>query len=341
MLTDWRRTAVRLMSALLALLAFGAAPVAAQDVHVAVIVGLAGDPEHGELFNKWAASLVEATTTRFGIPRERVVHLAADAPEEGPQPTGKSTRDAIAQAFRGFAAQASKDDVVFVMLIGHGTFDGRTAKFNLPGPDMTPADFTPLLARIAAKVVFVNAASASGPFVTELSGPGRTVVTATRTGNERFATLFGGYFVDALVGEEADGDKNRRVSMLEAFEHARREVGRAYERAGIMVTEHALLDDSGDKEGTMEPSATGKDGRVASVLTLGAATAGDPLPSDPRLRALHEQRRDLERRVDALKLLKESMEPSKYASELERLLTELAKKTREIRTIETAKEEGR
>src|SRR3712207_5856351 len=141
------------------------------------------------------------------------------------------------------------------MLIGHGTFDGRTAKFNLPGPDMGPAEFAPLLGRIPCKVVFVNAASSSGPFVAELSAAGRTIVTATRTGNERFATLFGGYFVDALVGDTADADKNKRTSILEAFEHARREVTRAYERAGIMVTEHALLDDSGDREGSMEPNA--------------------------------------------------------------------------------------
>lgn len=313
------------------------APAAAQDVHVAVIVGLAGDREHGELFNKWAASLVQAATGRFGIPADRVTYLAPEPAEDGPAPAGRSTRDAITQAFDAIAKRVSKEDVVFVMLIGHGTFDGRTAKFNLPGHDMTPADFAPLLKRLPSKVVFVNTASASGPFVTELSGPGRTIVTATRTGNERFATLFGGYFVDALTGDAADTDKNRRISILEAFDHARREVARAYERAGIMVTEHALLDDSGDREGSMEPNATGKDGRIASVLSLGAVTGGDPLPSDPRLRALHEERRDLERRVDALKLLKGSMDPAQYSADLEKLLTELARKTREIKTAEGAK----
>jgi hypothetical protein len=329
-----------LMRALVFVLAL-AAPAAGQDVHVAVIVGLAGDPEHGALFGKWAATLVEAATGRFGIARERVIHLAPEAPTEGaaPVPTGRSTREAIGQALDTLAKRVSKDDVVFVMLIGHGTFDGKIAKFNLPGPDMGPADFAARLKRIPSKVVFVNAASSSGPFVTELSGPGRTIVTATRTGNERFATLFGGYFVDALVGDAADADKNRRVSMLEAFEYARREVARAYERAGIMLTEHALLDDSGDREGSMEPNATGEDGRVASVLSLGSATAGDPLPADPRLRALHEQRRDLERRVDTLKLLKGSMDAAQYASELERLLTALAKTTREIRSIDTPKDE--
>src|ERR671912_2446300 len=89
-------------------------PASAQSVHMAVIVGLAGDPEHGELFNKWAGSLVQASTERFGIARERVVYLAPEAPKEGPAPTGRSTREAITQAFGSLAQQASKDDMVFV-----------------------------------------------------------------------------------------------------------------------------------------------------------------------------------------------------------------------------------
>ena len=342
MLSVLAAVARRFTAAVAVLLWAPAAPAAAQDVHVAVIVGHAGDAEHGELFAKWAASLVQAATGRFGIPREHVTYLAAETPAtdaSGATPTGRSTREAIVSAFDSIAKRAGKEDVVFVMLIGHGTFDGKTARFNLPGRDMAAADFAPLLKRIPSRIVFVNAASASGPFVAELSGPGRTIVTATRTGSEQFATLFGGYFVDALVSDDADADKNRRISILEAFDHARREVTRAYERAGIMLTEHALLDDSGDREGSMTPDVKGKDGRVAAVLSLGAPAAGEPLPSDPKLRALYDERRGLERRVDTLKLLKESMDAAQYASELEKLLTELARKTREIRAMEAPRNE--
>jgi hypothetical protein len=231
---------------------------------------------------------------------------------------------------------AGPDDVVFVLLIGHGTFDGKVARFNLPGPDMTPADFEPLLGRIQAKqIVFVNASSASGPFV-ELSAPGRTIVTATRTGNERFATLFGGYFVDALMSEDSDLDKNRRISILEAFTAARLEVARAYEREGLMRTEHALLDDSGGRKGVTEPTADGPVGRVAAMVSLGA-TAEDALPEDPALRALHVERRELEQRVESLRMLKGGMDQKRYASELEQLLTALALKTRQIREAEAKK----
>jgi hypothetical protein len=224
------------------------------------------------------------------------------------------------------------------VLIGHGTFDGKVAKFNLPGPDMTPADFAPLLKSLPAKhLVFVNTASSSGPFLEELAGPGRTVVTATRTGAERFATLFGGYFVDALFSDNADADKNHRISVLEAFDSAKLGVQRAYEQEGIMLTEHPLLDDSGEGKGVADPKADGKVGRVAAVLSLGTPQAAEAMPADPKLRGLYEERKDLERRVEGLKLMKSGMEPARYASELEKLLTALAMKSQQIRDLEGKK----
>ena len=226
-----------------------AAPAAAQTTHVAIVVGLAGDPEHAELFQRWAATLVDASV-KMGVTPDHLVYLA-EKPEADPKRIGgKSTKEEVAKAFDKMA-QAGADDVVFVFLIGHGTFDGKVAKFNLPGPDMTPEDFEPLLKRLKSQhVVLVNTSSASGPFVEALAAPGRTIVAATRNGAERFATLFGGYFVDALVGIEADTDKNGRTSVLEAFNFAKREVGVAYEREGMMLTEHPILSDNGDKAGT-------------------------------------------------------------------------------------------
>ena len=304
----------------------------AQATHLAIIVGLAGQPEHAELFQRWASTLVEAAG-KVGVEPKSIVYLADKVEADPKRITGRSTKEEISKAFATLAA-APEDDVVFIVLIGHGTFDGKIAKFNLPGPDMTPADFDPLLKRLKARhVVFVNTASASGPFMETLASPGRTIVTATRTGSERFATLFGGYFVDALAGLEADEDKNRRVTVLEAFSWAKREVNTAYEREGIMRTENALLNDSGG-EGVGDPSPTGKQGKTAAVVALGSETASDPLPDDPKLRALYQERRELERRIEALKLMKDAMPPDRYTSELEKLATELALKTRQIRELE-------
>ena len=195
---------------------------------------------------------------------------------------------------------------------------------------MTPADFEPLMKRLAPRrVVFVNTASASGPFIEALSGQGRTIVTATRQRRETFATIFGGYFVDAMTTDAADADKNKRVSVLEAFDYARREVATAYEREGIILIEHALLDDSGDKEGTGDADRRRKEGRVAALMSLGTVGQGDPLPSDPKLRALTRSAAVLERRVESLRLMKDSMDAgSGTPRSWRRSVTELALKTR-------------
>jgi hypothetical protein len=302
-----------------------------------ILVGLAGDPEHGELFHKWGGELAEAAG-RLGVPADHVVYLVDQQAEGEARVNGKATVEEIGKTFDRFAKLATADDVVYVVMIGHGSYDGKTAKFNLPGPDISAADFNAQFRKLPTKqVVFVDTTSASGPFVNELSGPGRVVIAATRNGSENFSTLFGGYFVDALTGEEADADKNRRVTMLEAFQFAKAAVQRAYDKEGLLSTEHAVLDDNGDRAGSTDPSTAGPDGKVASLLAIGSAADAASLPADPKLRALVLEQRDMEHRVESLRLLKESMDPAKYQSELEKLVTDLALKTREIRTLEGAK----
>jgi hypothetical protein len=296
----------------------------AQTSHLLIVVGLAGDPEHGELFKKWGTTLADTATQKLGLAKENVV-LLSDA---------GATAIEVAKAFGTLASRVGADDTVFIVLFGHGTFAANVAKFNLPGPDMTPKDFEPLLARLKAKrIVFVNTASASGPFVEALSGPGRVVVAATRNGDEKFATLFGGPFVEAFGAEAADADRDGKVSILEAFDYAKKAVSASFQREGLLPTEHSILDDNGDHQGSMEPGRQAKDGQVAAVLSLGSLRP-QALPADEKVRALYLERQQIERRIDELKLLKSGMDPEKYAAELEKLALELALKSRQIREAE-------
>jgi hypothetical protein len=316
-------------AALLAVLLCVATPVTAfaQSTHLLIVVGLPGDPEHGETFSKWGTTLAQTATDKLGVAKDHVTLL------QGPQ----ATREAVVKAFATLATSAGPDDTVTIVLFGFGTYSNKVAKFNLAGPDMAAEDFAPLLARLRSKrVVFVDTTSASAPFVEALSGPGRVIVTATRSGAEVYATLFGGPFVEAFSAEAADADHDGKVSILEAYEYARKMVTAAYQREGLLPTEHSLLDDNGDKEGTLEPSPDAKDGRNAAVLSLGSLRP-QALPADEKVRALYVERQELERRIDSLKLLKAGMDPAKYAAELEKLATDLALKTRQIREAEGKK----
>jgi hypothetical protein len=154
---------------------------------------------------------------------------------------------------------------------------------------------------------------------------------------ERDEARFGGFFVDAFAADGADSDKDGAVSMLEAFDYARRETVRSYETEKTLMTEHAVFDDNGDATGSAEAVA-GKDGALARATFLGTAAvvagAEAPAGASPELRALYAARRDIEKRVEALRALKDTMDPVRYEQELEALLVELALKNQEIRRME-------
>ena len=321
------------------------ATAAAQQTHILVVTGLGGDTEYRQQFHSWATTLIAAATTRYEVPAGNVIYLG-EKPDLAPELiSDRSSRENVEAAFDTIADRAAPSDHVVIVLFGHGSF-ADVARINLPGRDLSADDFAGLLDKLGGQqVTFVNTASASGPFIEKLSGDGRTVMTATKTGGERNAAVFGGYFVEAFADgqEEADQNKDRRVSMLEAFTYARLQVERSYEADGRLLTEHALLDDNGDSEGTGDPDPLAGDGVVARTvfLTSGVGVRADmAFPDDPELRALYEEQQELETRVDELRRLRGGADPERYERELETLLVELALKSREVRQLEAAKRES-
>ena len=298
----------------------------AQDTHLIVITGVAGDDDHTTLFRKWAAAVVD-DAKKNGLPDANITYLGDQPEQDSTRIRARSTRENVTKAFTDTAVRAKPGDDVFVLLIGHGSFDGREAAFNLPGPDLTAADFGKLLDKFSdERVVFINTASSSGAFVDTVKKTGRTIVTATKTGGERNEPRFAQYFVEALSNEAADRDRNGRVSILEAFDYAQTKVKESYEQGGHILTEHAVLED-------------GAQGKLAATefIAPDKAKAAIAQVTDPALRALLEQQNDLERQVAALRLKKDTMDPAEYDRQLEKLVTDLALKAREIRDREAAK----
>ena len=308
-------------------------PASAQDTHVLAVVGLGGDPAYAESFLEWGLRIRAASMERFGMAEERVTLLSED-PGMDAAVDGRSDRAGVEAAVAAMAERAGPRDRILVVLVGHGSFRGDEARFNLPGPDLTAQEWEALLGRFGDRpVALVNAASSSGPFVPALSAPGRIVITATKTGGERNETQFGRFFAEALEGDAADLDKDGMLSLLEAFTYTRAEVARFYQEADLLATEHALLDDDGDGEGSEEPSRDGPDGASAAVFRLVAPTAVTAAPEvlgDSVLVRLMNERAELETRVARLRAIRETLDPAEYEARLEELLVEIALKNREI-----------
>src|SRR5690606_4889944 len=162
----------------------------------------------------------------------------------------------------------------------------------------------------------------------------RIVITATASSQERNETIFAEHFVAAFAGDAADADKDGRISLLEAYRYAQREVERVYERDNHLLTEHARLEDDGDGRGTAVPDGEQGDGVLARRFAFGGGALAARAESDTALAALLRERGTLERKTEALRARKDSMDAGAYERELETLLVRLAEVTRAARERE-------
>ena len=314
-------------------------PASAQSTHLLVVSGLGGQPKYTEAFRTWGFALVDAARKRYAMPESAVVYLAEESVKDA-RVRGVSTKTNIEAELARLAKQTAAGDQIVVVLIGHGSGAEENSKVSLPGPDMSARDFARTLDQFKTQqVAFVDMTSASGDVLPVVSAPNRVVITATKSSFERNESVFAGHFVNALTGDGADTDKDGRVSLLEAFRYATTETKRYYEQGNHLQTEHAQLDDDGDKKGTADPDARAivgsGDGGLARRMFLGSGTyAASGGPADPKLAALYKERFVIEGKIDELKKRKSSMSAESYGEALESLLVELAGKTKEIRALE-------
>jgi hypothetical protein len=139
------------------------------------------------------------------------------------------------------------------------------------------------------------------------------VITATKSGGERNATRFGGYWAEALGSSEADRDKDGNVTAQEAFDFATRKVTESFKSDAAIATEHARL-------------AGGDPGRFV-VARLGAAAL---FASDAQLSALRSEQDGIEQRIDTVRAQKGSLATDEYYARLEPVLLDMARLGRRI-----------
>ncbi len=95
-----------------------------------VVMGAPGEEEYTRQFKKWsgqwgeAAQKAKATLHTIGIGDK----ITSDKPDKE-------------QLRKLIVAQPRNDaEPLWLVLIGHGTYDGKSAKFNLRGPDLSASE---------------------------------------------------------------------------------------------------------------------------------------------------------------------------------------------------------
>lgn len=281
------------------------------------VAGIGGEPDYEQRF---ATLALDANRFLSATPDAKVYTLY------GPDATRAKFRSVLQE----IAKLATPEDSFVLLVIGHGSFDNVDYKINLPGPDITSIELASLLDRIPARQLIVNTTSASGASADALRKENRAVITATKSGTERNATVFARYWVEALRDPGADSDKNEVVTALEAYRYADQKTTQFYETAKRLATEHALLEDTGKGDGVRSPGPDNGQGLLAArfpILRLGEAQKA---ALDPEMQKLLAKKEALEQKIDQLKYRKAAMPTSEYKTQLTQLLLELARTQKEL-----------
>jgi hypothetical protein len=295
-----------------------------------VVSGVSGIEEYRERFDGLRSRLVRALMEQHGFEPAQIVVLSEEPQGFEQRATSQNVRRAVGE----LARKVPESGLLLVVMIGHGTFDGLQAKFNLVGPDLDAGEWNEILGAVRGRLVVVNTTASSFPFLEALSGEKRVVITATDSTVQRYTTVFPGFFVDALSDPAADLDKDGRVSLWEAFAHASAGVRQWYEKHGRLATERALMDDNGDGIGS-EALGPGADGQLARTTWLDAGSVA--ATADIALAAMYSRRDALMERYGELKASKQSLAAEEYEAEIEKVLVELALVSRDIRAKESSR----
>ena len=284
----------------------GSALSLAAATHYITVAGLGGEPDFEQRFISWAQTISQALSAGRA---DAVVDTLTGA---------AATREHLRESLERAVADCGPDDAFVLMLIGHGSFDGQEYKFNLPGPDISGTELAGILSRLrAGRQLVVNMTSASGGSLEALRKENRVVITATKTGTEKNATVFARYWAEALRDPAADTDKNETITAQEAFRYAAQKTAAFYESQKRLATEHPVLEGA-------------EQGRMAAAFTLLRFGAAQAAAKDPAKQKLLARKEALEQQIDLLKYQKAAMGAAEYKKQLTTLLLELARTDEEL-----------
>ncbi len=275
------------------------ANVQAANVTV-VISGLGGSDEYTEKFDEYATAIADAAK-RIALTQTDVMLLRG----------GAAKKEIVTALFDAIATRTDVNNFT-AYFIGHGSFDGRTYKFNIPGPDITDTELLELLNKVKAQQQLVVAATSASGALLDVIDTGnqttgqRVLITATKNGREKTAVIFPEYMVEAITTPAADTDKNESISAMEIFDYANSSVEGFFETEKLLAPEHARL--QGENAESFEVA------RYGNLLA-----AQDKVPEE-----LLTLRETLASEVNTLRSRKEDISEDEYFDTLQNLMLKLA-----------------
>ncbi|UCG46466.1 MAG: hypothetical protein JSU94_13285 [Phycisphaerales bacterium] len=246
--------------------------VAETNTFVLIVGGILKDPAEQQTADRAAADLGRFFLETNALDHPRLRILTGPNSRIRPGPTiSTSTAANLRQAIKTFGASARPQDRFVFYYVGQANIVGDHLRFNLPGPDVTHRQLAEWINTIPAgsKLIVLDCPGA-GLAAGTMAARGRIIVCAC-TAEQPYATRFSEYFVPALLQTESDTDSDGRISLLEAFTRAAKQIDDWYRSHGLLKTETAVLEDNGDGTPSPQPwryRQENADGLAASKFFL-------------------------------------------------------------------------
>tara|TARA_B110000483_G_scaffold226488_1_gene287221 strand:- start:37603 stop:38580 length:978 start_codon:yes stop_codon:yes gene_type:complete len=264
--------------------------------HMIIVSGLGGDVRFQANFNGQARQLYDAAIS-LGLDESQVQLLSNDDANK------KNIISAIS------SINSSSEDFIQVHLIGHGSFDGIHYKFNVPGPDITDTELADELNELAGTQMVALMSSSSGAAMERLRGDNRLVITATKSGLQKNASVFSRFWAEGADRNNTDLNKNEIISVAELYSYTSERVRDYYESEGLIASEASLFE-----------SPPGINADLFNISRIGQLAKA---VLSVQAEALIAERANVEVKLSELSSRRQALSDDDYFAELQDLMLEL------------------
>ena len=267
----------RIIIAIMSVLLFVTPTIFAAD-YVLILGGVGGEKSYYDQFWSATSRFHQLLTDQYGYPSEQIYFHFEDTGIIPGLVTGEAKHEPVLATFAELAEKVQPTDRFVLFMIGHASKASSGVKFNLPGRDVTQAEYVESINKIRAEQqLLVFGFPYSARIVQGISKPGRIIITSSSV-KEGYASQvgFGDLFVDVFTDPTADTNTDGAISILEAFVWLQTRVDEWYEQDGAMQAEHPHLDDNGDGRASRKDIEANGEGTLADKSFLGERLT--PLP---------------------------------------------------------------
>lgn len=245
-------------------------PLQRRNTYAIIISGINKDPNEQQTKDKAITNLRNFLLNNAGIELDRLGVLTGS---HSPAYKGSilSTADNLKKQINTFAAAIKPADRLIFYYVGQANIVAGKLRLNLPGADVTHEQLAEWINAVKpSSMLIILDCPGAGLAVKALTRKNRIIIGAC-TDEQRYSTQFSQYFIPALTDLRSDGDSNGKVSVLEAFTFAAKQLDDSYRRRDLLQTETPILEDNADGVPSPQPWRYREDladGRAASMYFL-------------------------------------------------------------------------